>query len=251
MTTPAISISHVTKQFGNVSALKDITFDIADGHVVAIVGPSGSGKSTLCRCINKLETISGGQISVYGQDIPRGGRELAEFRSNVGMVFQSFNLFPNLTIIENITLAPIKIRRIGKRQAESEARLLLNRVGIADQAEKRPSELSGGQQQRAAIARALAMRPKLVLFDEPTSALDPESIKEVLAVMLELASTGMTMVIVTHEMEFARKAADKVAFMADGCLVEYSNADSFFAQPQSERARSFLSQVLNKKEFEH
>ncbi len=241
---PLVEIAHVDKHFGDFHALKDISLDIHSGEVVVVIGPSGSGKSTLCRTINRLETIDNGTISIDGQVIPEEGRSLAQLRSDVGMVFQSFNLFAHKTILENVTLGPIKVRKLGKSAAESLAMDLLRRVGVDHQAQKYPAQLSGGQQQRVAIARALAMKPKVMLFDEPTSALDPEMINEVLDVMVELARDGMTMVVVTHEMGFARKAANRVAFMADGEIVEVAEPEEFFTNPQSDRAKDFLSKIL-------
>jgi glutamate transport system ATP-binding protein len=221
-----------------------VSLDVVAGEVVVIVGASGSGKSTLCRCANRLETIDSGSITVDGIPLPEEGRALARLRADVGMVFQSFNLFGHKTVLENVTMGPIRVRRQGKEQAESEARALLQRVGVGNKESAHPSELSGGQQQRVAIARALAMRPKLMLFDEPTSALDPEMIKEVLDVMLELAGDGMTMVVVSHEMGFARQAADRVVFMDAGQVVEMAPPSEFFTNARSERAREFLSKIL-------
>jgi glutamate transport system ATP-binding protein len=234
----------VNKHFGHVHVLRDVDTTVGRGEVVVIIGPSGSGKSTLCRTINRLEPIDSGEITFDGQPLPAEGRDLARLRADVGMVFQSFNLFSHKSILQNVTLGPIKVRRQPKDEAEQRAMQLLERVGIADQANKLPGELSGGQQQRAAIARALAMDPKLMLFDEPTSALDPEMINEVLDVMIALAKDGMTMVVVTHEMGFARRAADRVIFMADGRLVEQAPPDRFFSAPESERAKDFLSKIL-------
>jgi len=241
--TPVIELRHIDKHFGSLHVLKDISLKVYRGEVVVILGPSGSGKSTLCRTINRLETIDSGQILIDGEPMPAEGRKLAALRSKIGMVFQSFNLFAHMTILDNLTLAPVDVLKIGKKEARAEAMRLLERVGVADQANKVPAQLSGGQQQRAAIARALAMRPEVILFDEPTSALDPEMISEVLNVMTSLASDGMTMLIVTHEMNFARKAADRVIFMDDGMIVEESDPETFFLHPQSERARNFLSVV--------
>ncbi|MGO1746205.1 MAG: amino acid ABC transporter ATP-binding protein, partial [Microbacterium gubbeenense] len=232
--------------YGEFHALKDINLTVDRGEVVVVIGPSGSGKSTLCRTINRLETITSGSISIDGKELPKEGRELATLRAEVGMVFQSFNLFSHLTILENVTLGPIKVLKLSKADAEKEARQLLDRVGIGHQADKLPAQLSGGQQQRVAIARSLAMRPKVMLFDEPTSALDPEMINEVLDVMVDLAKEGMTMVVVTHEMGFARKAADRVVFMADGEIVEEADPETFFTKPQSNRAKDFLSKLLTK-----
>ncbi len=239
-------IDHVQKHYGEFHALKDINLTVDRGEVVVVIGPSGSGKSTLCRTINRLETITSGSISIDGKELPKEGRELATLRAEVGMVFQSFNLFSHLTILENVTLGPIKVLKLSKADAEKEARQLLDRVGIGHQADKLPAQLSGGQQQRVAIARSLAMHPKVMLFDEPTSALDPEMINEVLDVMVDLAKEGMTMVVVTHEMGFARKAADRVVFMADGEIVEEADPETFFTKPQSNRAKDFLSKLLTK-----
>jgi glutamate transport system ATP-binding protein len=239
-----VSLRGVNKHFGALHVLKDIDLDVQRGEVVVILGPSGSGKSTLCRTINRLETVDSGTISVDGVPLPAEGRALARLRSDVGMVFQSFNLFAHKTIIDNVTLAPVKVRKMPRQRAREEGLALLDRVGIADQADKYPAELSGGQQQRAAIARSLAMEPKVMLFDEPTSALDPEMISEVLGVMVELATDGMTMVVVTHEMGFARRAAHRVVFMADGAIVESAEPASFFESPRSDRAKEFLSKIL-------
>jgi glutamate transport system ATP-binding protein len=242
---PMISIQGVDKHFGDLHVLKDINLDVPRGQVVVILGPSGSGKSTLCRTINRLEPIDSGTIAIDGQVLPEEGRKLAQLRSDVGMVFQSFNLFAHKTILENVALAPIKVRKTDKDKARTEALALLERVGVANQADKYPAQLSGGQQQRVAIARALAMHPKVMLFDEPTSALDPEMIKEVLAVMTDLASEGMTMLVVTHEMGFARRASQRVVFMADGAVVEDAEPERFFTDPQSNRAKDFLGKILN------
>ncbi len=239
-----VVLENVDKWFGQLHVLQDINLRIRRGEVVVVIGPSGSGKSTLCRAINRLETIDKGSISLDGQPLPQEGKALAGLRAEVGMVFQSFNLFAHKTILENVTLGPIKVRGIPKAEAETRARELLDRVGVGQQAEKYPAQLSGGQQQRVAIARALAMDPKVMLFDEPTSALDPEMIKEVLDVMVDLAKRGMTMVVVTHEMGFARTAADRVIFMADGAIIEENTPEEFFSNPQSERARDFLSKIL-------
>ena len=244
MAEPLVVIDHVEKHYGDFHALKDINLTVDPGEVVIVIGPSGSGKSTLCRTINRLETITSGSITIDGKELPAEGRDLAKLRAEVGMVFQSFNLFSHLTILENVTLGPIKVKGMKKADADKEARRLLDRVGIAHQAEKYPAQLSGGQQQRVAIARALAMHPKIMLFDEPTSALDPEMINEVLDVMVDLAQEGMTMVVVTHEMGFARKAADRVVFMADGQIVEEADPETFFTNPQSNRAKDFLSKLL-------
>ncbi|WP_420846578.1 amino acid ABC transporter ATP-binding protein [Nocardioides jishulii] len=227
-----------------MQALKDVNLSIKRGEVVVVIGPSGSGKSTLCRTINRLETISEGEILIDGHKLPEEGKALADLRADVGMVFQSFNLFAHKTILENVTLGPIKVRKQKKAEAEKRAMELLERVGVEAQAQKYPAQLSGGQQQRVAIARALAMEPKVMLFDEPTSALDPEMIKEVLDVMVDLAKQGMTMVVVTHEMGFARTAGDRVVFMADGAIVEENTPEEFFTHPRSDRAKDFLSKIL-------
>ena len=241
-----IVLEGVNKHFGDFQALRQIDLRIPRGQVVIVVGPSGSGKSTLCRTINRLETIDedGGRILIDGRPLPTEGKQLARLRAEVGMVFQSFNLFAHKSILENVTLGPVKVK--GKRRADAErhAMELLERVGVAQQARKMPAQLSGGQQQRVAIARALAMEPKALLFDEPTSALDPEMVQEVLDVMVQLAEGGMTMVVVTHEMGFARKAGDRVVFMADGAILEDTDPDSFFTHPQHERARDFLGKIL-------
>ncbi|CDO30341.1 glutamate transport ATP-binding protein GluA [Mycolicibacterium vulneris] len=242
---PMISLSGVNKHFGSLHVLNDINLDVGRGEVVVVLGPSGSGKSTLCRTINRLETIDSGSISIDGQELPAEGRKLAQLRSDVGMVFQSFNLFAHKTILENVTLAPVKVRRKSKAEAREKAMALLDRVGVANQADKYPAQLSGGQQQRVAIARSLAMNPKVMLFDEPTSALDPEMINEVLAVMTSLASEGMTMVVITHEMGFARRASDRVVFMSDGVIVEDAAPAEFFENPKSDRAKDFLGKILH------
>jgi glutamate transport system ATP-binding protein len=239
-----VALEHVDKWFGDLHVLQDINIAVRRGEVVVVIGPSGSGKSTLCRAINRLETIDKGSISLDGQPLPQEGKALANLRAEVGMVFQSFNLFAHKTILQNVTLGPIKVRGIGKQEAEREAMRLLERVGVAQQANKYPAQLSGGQQQRVAIARALAMEPKVMLFDEPTSALDPEMIKEVLDVMVDLARGGMTMVVVTHEMGFARTAADRVLFMSDGAVVEENTPEEFFTNPRTDRARDFLGKIL-------
>ncbi|MFC7725373.1 amino acid ABC transporter ATP-binding protein [Nocardioides sp. GCM10028917] len=241
---PLVVLGGVQKHFGQLHALKDIELTVKRGEVVVVIGPSGSGKSTLCRTINRLETIDEGTITLDGKDLPQEGKALAALRAEVGMVFQSFNLFAHKTILENVTLGPIKVRGMGKAEAEKKARELLDRVGVGHQAEKYPAQLSGGQQQRVAIARALAMEPKVMLFDEPTSALDPEMIKEVLDVMVDLAQQGMTMVVVTHEMGFARTAADRVVFMADGAIIEENTPEEFFTHPRSDRAKDFLGKIL-------
>ncbi|WP_411910520.1 amino acid ABC transporter ATP-binding protein [Corynebacterium pseudotuberculosis] len=241
-----VSMQKVNKYFDHFHALRDINLNVPrGGQVVVVLGPSGSGKSTLCRTINRLETIDSGEIFIDGHKLPEEGKELARLRSEVGMVFQQFNLFPHKTIRENITLGPVNVKKLGKKEASLLAMQLLERVGIASQADKFPAQLSGGQQQRVAIARALAMKPKVMLFDEPTSALDPEMVNEVLDVMADLAREGMTMICVTHEMGFARKAADRVLFMADGLIVEDSDPESFFTSPQSDRAKDFLGKILS------
>lgn len=243
---PLVRLVGVNKHFGAFQALTDINVDIPVGQVCIVVGPSGSGKSTLCRTINRLETIDddGGVIEVDNNVLPEEGRQLAALRADVGMVFQSFNLFAHKNILENVTLGPIKVRKIPKRQAEAEAMELLDRVGVGHQAKKLPAQLSGGQQQRVAIARALAMKPKILLFDEPTSALDPEMVQEVLDVMVDLAAGGMTMVVVTHEMGFARKAGDRLLFMSEGQIIEDTTPHQFFTDPQTSRAQDFLSKIL-------
>ncbi|MGW4231336.1 amino acid ABC transporter ATP-binding protein [Streptomyces sp. NBC_01102] len=240
-----VVLSNVNKHFGALHVLQDIDLTIARGEVVVVIGPSGSGKSTLCRTINRLETIDSGAITIDGKPLPQEGKELARLRADVGMVFQSFNLFAHKTVLENVMLGQLKVRKTDKAAAEEKARSLLDRVGVATQADKYPSQLSGGQQQRVAIARALAMDPKVMLFDEPTSALDPEMINEVLEVMQQLARDGMTMVVVTHEMGFARSAANRVVFMADGKIVEEAVPDQFFSNPRSDRAKDFLSKILH------
>lgn len=240
---PVIELKHVHKHFDDLHVLNDISLTVKKGEVVVIIGPSGSGKSTLCRAINRLETIDSGEILFEGEPLPQEGRKLAEMRTKIGMVFQSFNLFAHRTILDNLTIAPCDVLKTSKKEARQEAMRLLERVGVADQANKVPAQLSGGQQQRAAIARALAMHPKAMLFDEPTSALDPEMIGEVLNVMAELAQDGMTMLIVTHEMNFARKVADRVVFMDGGCIVEENTPEAFFNHPQSQRAKDFLSSL--------
>lgn len=244
MTEPLVVLQGVNKHFGDLHVLRDINLEIGKGEVVVVIGPSGSGKSTLCRTINRLETFESGTITIDGKPLPEEGKELARLRADVGMVFQSFNLFAHKTILDNVTLGPIKVRRMPKQDAEKRAMELLERVGVAHQAEKFPAQLSGGQQQRVAIARSLAMDPKIMLFDEPTSALDPEMINEVLDVMVNLAREGMTMVVVTHEMGFARKAANRVVFMADGQIVEEADPETFFTAPKSDRAKDFLGKIL-------
>jgi glutamate transport system ATP-binding protein len=242
---PLLRLTGVNKWFGDLHVLQDIDLSVERGEVVVVIGPSGSGKSTLCRTINRLESIQQGEITIDGETLPEEGRALARLRSDVGMVFQSFNLFAHKTILENVTLGPVKVRRKARADAERRARELLDRVGVGAQADKYPAQLSGGQQQRVAIARALAMDPKIMLFDEPTSALDPEMINEVLDVMTSLARDGMTMVVVTHEMGFARRAADRVVFMDGGRIVESAAPETFFTSPQSERAKDFLSKILD------
>ncbi|XKH53730.1 amino acid ABC transporter ATP-binding protein [Citricoccus nitrophenolicus] len=240
-----VELDNVNKHFGSFHALKDINLTIPEGQVAIVIGPSGSGKSTLCRTINRLETIDeGGTIRIDGKPLPAEGKGLAQLRADVGMVFQSFNLFAHKSIVENVTLGPIKVKGVKKSQANDEAMALLERVGVAQQAKKMPAQLSGGQQQRVAIARALAMRPKVMLFDEPTSALDPEMVQEVLDVMVQLAHEGMTMVVVTHEMGFARKAGDRVIFMDEGAILEDTDPESFFMNPQHPRAKDFLGKIL-------
>ena len=241
---PLVVLDNVQKHYGEFQALTDIDLTVNEGEVVVVIGPSGSGKSTLCRTINRLETITSGSITIDGKELPKEGKGLANLRADVGMVFQSFNLFAHLTILENVTLGPIKVRKMKKADAEREAKVLLDRVGVGHQVSKLPAQLSGGQQQRVAIARALAMNPKVMLFDEPTSALDPEMINEVLDVMVGLAKDGMTMIVVTHEMGFARKAADRVVFMADGKILEDQKPDDFFTHPETDRAKDFLSKLI-------
>ncbi|GAA0355649.1 amino acid ABC transporter ATP-binding protein [Microbispora corallina] len=242
---PLVRLEGVNKHFGPLHVLKDVDLSVGRGEVVVVIGPSGGGKSTLCRVVNRLETIDSGTITFDGRELPAEGRALARLRSEVGMVFQSFNLFSHKTILENVTLGPTRVRKVPRQQAERRGMELLERVGIASQAGKHPAQLSGGQQQRVAIARALAMDPKMILFDEPTSALDPEMVQEVLDVMTGLARDGMTMMVVTHEMGFARRAADRVVFMADGQIVEEGVPAEFFTRPASERARDFLSKILS------
>jgi ABC-type polar amino acid transport system ATPase subunit len=242
---PLVVLRGVNKHFGTVHALKNIDLEVNRGEVVVIIGPSGSGKSTLCRTINRLETITSGTITIDGVALPLEGRELNRLRSNIGMVFQSFNLFSHKTILQNVMLAPRLVRKVSRKDAEKRALELLAKVGVKDQARKLPAQLSGGQQQRAAIARALAMDPEIMLFDEPTSALDPEMINEVLDVMQTLAASGMTMIVVTHEMGFARQAASRVVFMDEGRVVEEATPEEFFSAPKTERAQNFLSKVLH------
>ncbi len=240
-----VVLKDVNKHFGDNHVLRDINLTVRQGEVVVVLGPSGSGKSTLCRTINRLETIESGEILIDGQRLPEEGKALAQLRADVGMVFQSFNLFSHKSILDNVTLGPTKVRRLGAAKSRDKAMDLLTRVGVDSQAQKYPAQLSGGQQQRVAIARALAMDPKVILFDEPTSALDPEMVNEVLDVMVGLAKQGMTMIVVTHEMGFARKAADRVIFMADGQIVEEAEPEAFFTSPQSDRAKDFLSKILH------
>ena len=242
--TPLVVVDQLHKWFGDVHALDNVELTVDRGEVVVVLGPSGSGKSTLCRCINRLERPDSGTVTIDGAVVPEEGKALARLRADVGMVFQSFNLFAHKTVLQNLTLGPTKVRKMSKTQARDQAMALLERVGIADKAGRYPAELSGGQQQRAAIARALAMDPKVMLFDEPTSALDPEMISEVLDVMLELAAEGTTMVVVSHEMGFARSAAKRVVFMDQGRVVEIAPPDQFFTNPGTDRARDFLAKVL-------
>ena len=243
-TTPIVKLTDVNKHYGPLHVLQNINLEVTKGEVVVVLGPSGSGKSTLCRTINRLETIDTGSIQIDGKVLPEEGKTLANLRADVGMVFQSFNLFAHKSILENVTLGPIKVKGMKKAEAQTLAISLLERVGVANQKDKLPAQLSGGQQQRVAIARALAMKPKVMLFDEPTSALDPEMINEVLDTMIGLAKEGMTMIVVTHEMGFARKAADRVIFMADGQIVEQATPEQFFTNPQSARAKDFLGKLI-------
>ena len=242
-TEPIIELRHVDKHYGDLHVLKDVNFTVHKGEVLVVVGPSGSGKSTMCRTINRLETIDSGAILIEGKPLPQEGRELTRMRAELGMVFQSFNLFAHMSILQNVTLGPIEVLGMKKDEAEARAMELLARVGVAEQAAKSPAQLSGGQQQRVAIARSLAMHPKAMMFDEPTSALDPEMINEVLDVMVELARGGMTMVVVTHEMNFARRVADRVVFMADGQIVEEGTPAEFFDHPKTQRACDFLDSI--------
>ncbi|TRV74396.1 amino acid ABC transporter ATP-binding protein [Streptomyces sp. 130] len=241
---PLIELRDVNKYYGKLHVLQDINLTVGRGEVVVVIGPSGSGKSTLCRTVNRLETIESGHITIDGRPLPEEGRGLAQLRAEVGMVFQSFNLFAHKSVLANVSLAQVKVRKRKKDEADQRSRELLDRVGLGAHADKFPAQLSGGQQQRVAIARALAMDPKALLFDEPTSALDPEMINEVLEVMRQLAREGMTMVVVTHEMGFARSAANRVVFMADGCIVEDRTPEDFFTSPESDRAKDFLSKIL-------
>ena len=240
---PIIELRSIDKYFGEHHVLKNISLSVKKGEVVVIIGPSGSGKSTLCRTINRLETIDSGEIIIDGVPMPEEGRKLAELRAQIGMVFQSFNLFAHRNILDNVIMAPVEVLHTPKQQAKDEALQLLKRVGVESQAAKVPAQLSGGQQQRVAIARALAMHPKAILFDEPTSALDPEMINEVLDVMTELAAEGMTMVVVTHEMNFARRVADRIIFMDDGNILEENTPEEFFAHPKTQRAQDFLNSI--------
>ena len=245
MTPPAIEFKHVNKWFGKLHVLRDVTADVAPGEVVVVCGPSGSGKSTLIRCVNALERVQQGEVVVLGERLTGPGVNLTRLRTQVGMVFQQFNLFPHMSALQNIMLAPMRVRGLSRDEADKTARALLERVGIPDKAENYPANLSGGQQQRVAIARALAMQPRIMLFDEPTSALDPEMINEVLEVMTDLAKSGMTMMVVTHEMGFARRVAHRVVFMDEGSIVEADTPQTFFASPRSERAQQFLSKILS------
>ncbi|MCI6273055.1 MAG: amino acid ABC transporter ATP-binding protein [Coriobacteriaceae bacterium] len=238
-----MELRHVDKHFGSLHVLKDINLTVGRGEVVVVIGPSGSGKSTLCRTINRLETIDSGEVLIEGKPLPQEGKDLAAMRAEIGMVFQSFNLFAHRSIIDNVTMGPVEVLDVPRDKARDEGMELLRRVGVAEQADKMPAQLSGGQQQRVAIARSLAMHPKAMLFDEPTSALDPEMINEVLDVMVELARGGMTMVVVTHEMGFARRVSNRVVFMADGAIVEEGKPNEFFERPTTERAREFLDSI--------
>lgn len=242
-TVPMIELRHVEKHYGDLHVLRDISLSVRKGEVVVIIGPSGSGKSTLCRSINRLEPIDSGEILLEGEPIPQEGKKLAELRTQIGMVFQSFNLFAHMSVLDNVTLGPVDVLKKPRKEAREEALQLLERVGVRNQAGKVPAQLSGGQQQRAAIARSLAMHPKVMLFDEPTSALDPEMIQEVLNVIAELAKEGMTMLIVTHEMNFARRVADRVIFMDGGQIVEENAPALFFSHPETQRARDFLNSL--------
>jgi glutamate transport system ATP-binding protein len=239
-----VELNKVNKSFGKLHVLKDVDLDVASGEVVVVLGPSGSGKSTMLRCINGLEPVDSGEVRFDGKDVSRAGRGIHRLRSDIGMVFQQFDLFPHLSVIENITLGPTEVKGVSKGDAKNRAEQLLEKVGIPEKAGSFPAELSGGQQQRVAIARGLAMNPKLMMFDEPTSALDPEMIKEVLDVMLDLAADGMTMIVVTHEMGFARHAAKRVVFMDEGRVIEEAPPSEFFSQPKQERTKAFLSKIL-------
>ena len=240
---PLVELTHVEKHYGDLHVLKDINVTVRKGEVLVIVGPSGSGKSTMCRTINRLETIDSGEILIEGEPLPQEGKNLARMRAELGMVFQQFNLFAHMTVLQNVMLGPVDVLGVSKEEARERAMDLLSRVGVAEQADKVPAQLSGGQQQRVAIARSLAMQPKAMLFDEPTSALDPEMINEVLEVMVRLAQKGMTMIVITHEMNFARRVADRVVFMADGQIVETGTPDEFFDHPQTKRAQDFLNSI--------
>lgn len=240
---PLVELTHVEKHYGDLHVLKDINLTVRKGEVLVIVGPSGSGKSTMCRTINRLETIDSGEILIEGEPLPQEGKNLARMRAELGMVFQQFNLFAHMTVLQNVMLGPVDVLGVSKEEARERAMDLLSRVGVAEQADKVPAQLSGGQQQRVAIARSLAMQPKAMLFDEPTSALDPEMINEVLEVMVRLAQKGMTMIVITHEMNFARRVADRVVFMADGQIVETGTPDEFFDHPQTKRAQDFLNSI--------
>ena len=240
---PLVELTHVEKHYGDLHVLKDINLTVRKGEVLVIVGPSGSGKSTMCRTINRLETIDSGEILIEGEPLPQEGKDLARMRAELGMVFQQFNLFAHMTVLQNVMLGPVDVLGVSKEEARERAMDLLSRVGVAEQADKVPAQLSGGQQQRVAIARSLAMQPKAMLFDEPTSALDPEMINEVLEVMVRLAQQGMTMIVITHEMNFARRVADRVVFMADGQIVETGTPDEFFDHPQTKRAQDFLNSI--------
>ncbi len=242
--TAAIEFKQVNKWFGKLHVLRDVSLQVEPGEVVVVCGPSGSGKSTLIRCVNRLETTQSGEIIVLGQALAQPGVDLSKLRSEVGMVFQSFNLYPHMTALENIVLAPVKVKGLSRAEAEKLAMALLERVGIPEKAHAYPAHLSGGQQQRVAIARALAMQPKIMLFDEPTSALDPEMINEVLEVMSDLAREGMTMVVITHEMGFARRVSHRIIFMDEGQIIEEGEPETFFAAPKSERTKVFLSKIL-------
>ena len=245
MNDAAIDFRQVNKWFGKLHVLRDFSLTIKPGEVVVVCGPSGSGKSTLIRCVNRLEPIQSGEIIVLGESVTRPDVNLSSLRTRVGIVFQSFNLFPHMTALENIMLAPVKVRGLSRDEAEKIARALLERVGIPEKANDYPATLSGGQQQRVAIARALAMQPEIMLFDEPTSALDPEMINEVLEVMTDLAKEGMTMIVVTHEMGFARRVAHRVVFMDEGQVIEEGDPESFLAAPKSDRTRQFVSKILS------
>ena len=240
---PMIEFRHVDKHYGELHVLRDINLTVKRGEVVVVIGPSGSGKSTLCRTVNRLETIDSGEILVDGRPLPEEGKDLARIRAEVGMVFQSFNLFAHKNILDNVTMGPRDVLKMSRKEAEERAMALLTRVGVAEQAHKVPAQLSGGQQQRVAIARSLAMNPKVMLFDEPTSALDPEMLNEVLDVMVELAQGGMTMMVITHEMNFARRVSDRVIFMADGQILEEAPPDEFFDNPKTDRAKDFLESI--------